>query len=178
LFLLPYGFIGFNPDRVLPNVLSVSSPALCAGDGRVLREVLSNFELLAIGHDGYNADNRSKRGGHYRSLEEVGSFLEGYCKAEMNRIAQEMLTMMLNRLIKEGVRGLDRLLTGMAREVDDRLLLGEMRASSKGGELNGALVRYLEEAMAQEQRVKRVDWTLAEERERAGTADRKFKIQA
>ncbi len=178
MFLLPYGFIGFNPDRVLPNVLSVSSPALCAGDGRVLREVLSNFELLAIGHDGYNADNRSKRGGHYRSLEEVGSFLEGYCKAEMNRIAQEMLTMMLNRLIKEGVRGLDRLLTGMAREVDDRLLLGEMRASSKGGELNGALVRYLEEAMAQEQRVKRVDWTLAEERERAGTADRKFKIQA
>jgi hypothetical protein len=64
----------------------------------------------------------------------------------------------------------------MAREGDYGLLPGEMRASSEGGELNGALVRYLEEAIrAQEQRVKRVDWTLTEERERAGTADQKFK---
>jgi hypothetical protein len=155
-FASPYGFVGFDPDRVPPDVLSASSPALRAGDGRALREVLSDFELRAIGHDGFNADDKSKGGGHYRVVEEVGSFLEGYRKAEVRRIARETSTMMLDRLVKEGVRGLDRLLAGMAREGDDGMLPGEMRANSEGGELNGALVRYLEEAIrAQERRVKR-----------------------
>jgi len=155
-FASPYGFVGFDPDRVPPDVLSASSPALRAGDGRALREVLSDFELRAIGHDGFNADDKSKGGGHYRVVEEVGSFLEGYRKAEVRRIARETSTMMLDRLVKEGVRGLDKLLAGMAREGDDGMLPGEMRANSEGGELNGALVRYLEEAIrAQERRVKR-----------------------
>ena len=155
-FASPYGFVGFDPDRVPPDVLSASSPALRAGGGRALREVLSDFELRAIGHDGFNADDKSKGGGHYRVVEEVGSFLEGYRKAEVRRIARETSTMMLDRLVKEGVRGLDRLLAGMAREGDDGMLPGEMRANSEGGELNGALVRYLEEAIrAQERRVKR-----------------------
>ena len=155
-FASPYGFVGFDPDRVPPDVLSASSPALRAGDGRALREVLSDFELRAIGHDGFNADDKSKGGGHYRVVEEVGSFLEGYRKAEVRRIARETSTMMLDRLVREGVRGLDRLLAGMAREGDDGMLPGEMRANSEGGELNGALVRYLEEAIrAQERRVKR-----------------------
>ena len=104
--------------------------------------------------DGLTANNRSKGGGHYREVEKVGSFLEGYCKAEVRRIAREMSSMMLDRLVKEGVRGLDRLLAGMEREGGD---LGDMMSSSKGGELNRALVRYLEEAIrAQERRVKRV----------------------
>jgi hypothetical protein len=62
LFALPYGYVGFDPDRILPDVLSASSPALRAGDGRALWEVLSNFELHAIGHNGYNANNRLKGG--------------------------------------------------------------------------------------------------------------------
>ena len=119
--------------------------------------MLSEYELQAIGHDGYNADDSSKGGGHYRVVEEVGSFLEGYRKAEVRRIARETSTMMLDVLVKEGVKGLDRLLTGMAREgdnIDDRG--GMMRSSSEGGELNLALVRYLEEAIrSQERRVKR-----------------------
>jgi hypothetical protein len=154
-FASPYGFVGFNPDRIPPDVLSSSSSALRADGGRVLKEVLSDFELRAIGHDGFNADDRSKGGGHYRIVEEIGTFLEGYRKAEVRRIARETSSMMLERLVKEGVRGLDKLLAGMVREGDTDLSDG-LRALSEGGELNGALVRYLEEAIrSQEQRVKR-----------------------
>ncbi len=66
-----------------------------AQDPRALREVLSDFELRAIGHDSFNADNKSKGGGHYRVVEEVGSFLEGYRNAKVRRIARETSTMML-----------------------------------------------------------------------------------
>lgn len=62
-FTSPYGFVGFNPDRISPDVLSASSAILRAYDGRVLREVVSDFELRAIGHDGYHADDRLKGGG-------------------------------------------------------------------------------------------------------------------
>lgn len=154
-FASPYGFVGFNPDRIPPDVLLSSSSALRADDGRVLKEVLSDFELRAIGHDGFNADDKLKGGGHYRVVEEIGYFLEGYRKAEVRRIARETSSMMLERLVKEGVRGLDKLLAGMVREGDTDLNDG-IKASSEGGELNGALVRYLEEAIrSQEQRVKR-----------------------
>jgi len=78
-------------------------------------------------------------------VEEIGTFLEGYRKAEVSRIARETSSMMLERLVKEGVRGLDKLLAGMVREGDTDLNDG-IQASSEGGELNGALVRYLEEA--------------------------------
>ncbi len=32
-FATPYGFVGFNPDRISPDVLSSSSSALGAHDG-------------------------------------------------------------------------------------------------------------------------------------------------
>lgn len=90
-------------------------------------------------------------------MEEVGSFLEGYRKAEVRWIARETSTMMLDVLVREGVKGLDRLLAGMAREGDDVDDRGTtMRMSSESGTLNLALVRYLEEAVrSQERRVKR-----------------------
>ena len=77
-------------------------------------------------------------------MEEIGTFLEGYRKAEIRRIARETSSMILERLVKEGVRGLVELLAGMVREGDTDLNDG-MQASFEGGELNGALVRYLEE---------------------------------
>ncbi len=54
--------------------------------------------------------------------------------------------MMIERLVKEGLRGLDKLLAGIVREGNTDLHDG-IRALSEGGELNGALVRYLEEAI-------------------------------
>ncbi len=153
-FSTPYGFTGFQPERIPPDVLSKSSAALRADNGKALKEVLSEYELQAIGHDGMAADDKSKGGGHYREVENVGGFLEGYRKAEVRRISRETSTMLLDRLVKEGVKGLDQLLAGMVREGDD--LGGDFTSTSEGGELNGALVRYLEEAIrAQEQRVKK-----------------------
>ncbi len=102
--------------------------------------------MRANGHNGFNADDRSKGGGHYCVVEEIGTFLEGYRKAEVCLIARETSSMMLDRLVKEGLRGLDKLLSGMVREGNTDLSDG-IRALSEGGELNGALVRYLEEAI-------------------------------
>jgi hypothetical protein len=58
LFATPYGFVGFDPDRIAPDVLSSSSSALGAHDGRIVKQVSSDFELRANGHDGFNADDR------------------------------------------------------------------------------------------------------------------------
>ena len=150
-FSAPYGFVGFDPKRIPPNLLSESSLVLRTANGQALKEVLSEYELQAIGHDGMAADDRSEGGGHYREVEKVGSFLEGYRKAEERRVARETSSMLLQRLVKEGVKGLDQLLAGMVREGDDNSM-----ASSEGGELNSALVRYLEEAVReQENRVKK-----------------------
>ena len=150
-FSSPYGFTGFDPERIPPDLLSKSSAVLRVDSGSALKEVLSEYELQAIGHDGMAADDKSQGGGHYRECEKVGSFLEGFRKAEERRVARETATMLLERLVKEGVKGLDQLLAGMVREGDD---LGDMVSTE--GELNGALVRYLEEAIReQERRVKR-----------------------
>jgi len=54
--------------------------------------------------------------------------------------------MMLEKLIKEGVHELDQLLTGMVREGNNHNLGEDMWTLPDGGELNGALVRYLEES--------------------------------
>jgi len=152
-FSSPYGFVGFQAERIPPALLSKSSSVLRVNNGDVLKDVLSEFELQAIGHDGMAADDVSQGGGHYREVAKVSSFLEGYRKAEERRVARDTSTMLLDRLVKEGVKGLDLLMAGMVREGDDASYMqGE---DSQGGELNGALVRYLEEAIReQEQRVK------------------------
>jgi hypothetical protein len=151
-FSSPYGFTGFESDRIPPETLSSSSSALRVQNGAVLKEVLSEFEIDAIGHDGMAADDKSKGGGHYREVEKVGSFLDGFRKAEERRVARETATMLLNRLVKEGVKGLDELLSGMLREGEEPNY-GE--DSDQIGQLNGALVRYLDESIReQELRVK------------------------
>ena len=150
----PYEWEGFQAERIPPNLLSQSSAALRSGNGGALKEVLHEYELQAIGHDGMAADDKSEGGGHYREVEKVGSFLEGYRKAEERRVARETSAMLLDRLVKEGVKGLDALMSGMVKEGDDASYM--KGAGSDAGELNGALVRYLEEAIReQEKRVKK-----------------------
>ncbi len=141
-------FTGFESDRIPPETLSSSSAALRVQNGNVLKEVISEFEIDAIGHDGMAADDKSKGGGHYREVEKVGSFLDGFRKAEERRVARETATMLLNRLIKEGVKGLDELLSGMLREGEEPNY-GE--DSDQIGELNGALVRYLDESIREQE---------------------------
>ena len=64
-FATPYGFVGFNPDHIAPDVLLSSSSALGAYDGRIVKEVLSDFDLRANGHDGFDANGRLNQGPEY-----------------------------------------------------------------------------------------------------------------
>lgn len=152
-FTTPYGFVGFNSERIPPETLVDSSFIMRIQNGKALHEVLEEYELQAIGYDGMAADDREKGGGHYREVEKVRSFLEAFRKSEDRRVARETSTMLLDKLVKEGVAGLDQMLASMPKEGDDasHMLRGE------AGVLNSALIRYLEEAIReQEQRVERI----------------------
>ena len=63
-------------------------------------------------------------------------------------MARETCTLLLDRLVKEGVAGLDQMLASMPMENDDtsRMLLG-VGAGNVAGVLNSALIRYLDEAI-------------------------------
>ena len=155
-YATPYGFVGFQSDRVPPETLVENSYAMRIQNGKALRDILEEYELQAIGHDGMAADDKEKGGGHYQEVEKVRSFLEGFRKSEERRVARETSTMMLDRLIREGVVGLDQMLASMPKEGDDMSYMfgtGENEA----GVLNSALVRYLDEAIReQEQRVEQI----------------------
>jgi hypothetical protein len=142
----PEGFVGFDPSKVPTDILVSSSQALRAGRGQVLQDVLRDYELRAIGHDGMAGDDEEKGGGHYRELSKVRAFLEGYRRAEVRRVARETATVLLDKLVSEGIEGLDFLLASMTKTSDDT---GDV------GELNDALLDYLNDAIRQQE--KKVD---------------------
>uniref|UniRef100_A0A7S4SC01 Uncharacterized protein n=1 Tax=Ditylum brightwellii TaxID=49249 RepID=A0A7S4SC01_9STRA len=163
-----YEFVGFDPSRVPPNLLSqpsssgsasAASKALRTGekDGQVLlQSILSDFEMRAIGHDGMAADNKKRGGGHYTEVRKVGAFLEGYRRAEVKRISRETITMLLDRLVTDGVKGLDEMLVGMTKGGSSRTEGGGFVAG-ESGELNDSLVNYLNEAIrTQEKKVQQL----------------------
>ena len=137
-------FVGFDPSAVPTDMLTESSRSLRAGGGQAFREVLSDFEMQAVGHDGMAADDVSKGGGHYREVRKVGAFLEGYRRAEVRRIARETATMLLDKLVTEGVKGLDLMLATMGKAGDD--------GAGNAGELNDSLIEYLNEAIRQQEK--------------------------
>ena len=137
-------FVGFDPSAVPTDMLTESSRSLRAGGGQAFREVLSDFEMQAVGHDGMSADDVSKGGGHYREVRKVGAFLEGYRRAEVRRIARETATMLLDKLVNEGVKGLDLILATMGKAGDD--------GAGNAGELNDSLTEYLNEAIRQQEK--------------------------
>ena len=137
-------FMGFDPSAVPTDMLTESSRSLRAGGGQAFREVLSDFEMQAVGHDGMAVDEGSKGGGHYREVRKVGAFLEGYRRAEVRRIARETATMLLDKLVTEGVKGLDLMLATMGKAGDD--------GAGNAGELNDSLIEYLNEAIRQQEK--------------------------
>ena len=137
-------FIGFDPSNIPTDMLTSASKALRAGGGQALRETLSQFEIQAIGHDGMGADDISKGGGHYREVRKVGAFLEGYRRAEIRRIARETATMLLDKLVTEGVKGLDLMLATMGKAGDD--------GAGDAGELNDSLIEYFNDAIRQQEK--------------------------
>ena len=137
------GFVGFDPSKVPTDILVASSRALRAGRGQVLQDVLRDYELRAIGHDGMAGDDEEKGGGHYREVSKVRAFLEGYRRAEVRRVARETATIMLDKLVSEGIEGLDFLLASMTKTSDD---------TGTVGELNDALLDYLNDAIRQQEK--------------------------
>jgi hypothetical protein len=140
----PEGFVGFDPSKVPTDMLTKSSRNLRTGRGKVLAEVLRVFELRAVGHDGAFGDNIQKGGGHYRQVSKVRSFLEGYRRAEVRRLARETATLLLDKLVGEGIEGLDVALASMTRSSDD--------TSEEAGELNDSLLDYLNDAIRQQEK--------------------------
>ncbi|GKY97645.1 hypothetical protein MPSEU_000722900 [Mayamaea pseudoterrestris] len=138
------GPIGFQPNKVSTQVLSAASQALRMDRGQVLQEVLKQFEIQAIGLDGMAGDDLEKGGGHYKELSKVRAFLEGYRRAEVRRIARETTTLLLDKLVSEGVEGLDMCLSSMTRSSDD--------TSDAAGELNDSLLDYLNDAIRQQEK--------------------------
>jgi hypothetical protein len=116
----------------------------------VLQDVLRDVELRAVGHDGMAGDDIANGGGHYREVSKVRAFLEGYRRAEVRRVARETATVLLDKLVTEGVEGLDFLLASMTKSSDD---------TGEAGELSDSLLDYLNDAIRQQE--KRVEQILA-----------------
>lgn len=146
-FTTPEGFVGFDPSNVPIDLLTKASKSLRMGRGKVLQEVAREFELRAVGYDGAAGDDKDRGGGHYRQVSMVRSFLEGYRRAEVRRLARETTTMLLEKLVSDGIEGLDEMLSGMTRSGDD--------TSDEAGELNDSLLDYLNDAIRQQE--KKVD---------------------
>lgn len=136
--------VDFDPSMVSIELLTQSSRSIRTGRGKVLREVLREFELRAIGDDGTAVDNVKRGGGHYRQVTRVRSFLEGFRQAEVRRISRETVTLLLDKLVSEGIEGLDITLASMTRSSDD--------TSDEGGELNDSLLEYLDDTIRQQEK--------------------------
>ena len=140
----PEGFVGFDPSIVPTEMLMKASKSLRTGRGTVLSEVLRDFEIRAVGYDGAAGDNTDRGGGHYRQVSKVRSFLEGYRRAEVRRLARETATMLLDKLVSEGIEGLDMALATMTRSSDE--------TGDEAGELNDSILDYLNESVRQQEK--------------------------
>lgn len=137
-------FVGFDPSTVPTEMLTRASKSLRTGRGAVLAEVLREFELRGVGHDGAAGDDKDRGGGHYRQVSKVRSFLEGYRRAEVRRLARETATMLLDKLVSEGIEGLDMTLATMTRSSDE--------TSDEAGELNDSLLDFLNDSIRQQEK--------------------------
>jgi hypothetical protein len=106
-FETPNGFSGFDPTKVSTDVVAKASKSIRLGRGRVLQDVIREFELRAVGYDGAAGDDKDRGGGHYQQVSMIRSFLEGFRRAEVRRLARETATLLLDRLVTDGIEGLD-----------------------------------------------------------------------
>jgi hypothetical protein len=131
---------GFQPAQVPTELLLQTSQALQAEGGQVLDDVLRSWELQALAYD-----ENSRDGVHYREVSKVRAFLEGYRRAEVRRIARETTALLLDKLILEGVQGLDATLATMMRSGSEATM------NSGGSQLNDSLLDYLNDAIRQQE---------------------------
>jgi len=142
-------FVGFDPSKVPSHILTEASSSLRANRGQVLQEVLRDFELHAVGQDGMHGDNAEDGGGHFREVSKVRAFLEGYRRAQVRQAARTTTTFLLDKLVSEGIEGLDVSLSTMSRSSDDSA------SASDAYELNDSLIEYLNDIIREQE--KKVD---------------------
>jgi hypothetical protein len=145
-------FVGFNPSKIPPDLLTSKSSVLRTGRGQVLQDVLYQYEMRAVAQDGANGDDRRSGGGNYAEVCKVRAFVEGFRLAEVRRLVRETTTILLEKLMQEGVGGLDFALSTMARSDDD--------TGDYAGELNDSLLDFLNDAIRHQE--KKVDQLVAE----------------
>ena len=137
-------FVGFDPSKVPTHILTEASPSLRANRGQVLQEVLREFELHSVGQDGMAGDSMEDGGGHFRECAKVRAFLEGYRRAEVRKAARTTVTFLLDKLVSEGVDGLDLSLSTMSRSSDDSA------STEDAFELNDSLIDYLNDIIREQ----------------------------
>lgn len=135
-------FEGFDPSRVSTHSLDAVSQSLRLQHGKILAEISREFELRGVAFDGVAGDDVEKGGGHYREVRKVKSFLEGYRQAEGRRLARETIALLLDRLVADGIEGLDVALATMARSGDEE--------GNDIGDLNDSLLDFLNDAIRQQ----------------------------
>ena len=141
----------FDPSTVPSDLLDSCATSLRTGRGQVLHDVLYEFELRAVGYDGMAGDDTTRGGGHYQAVQHVRAFLDGYRKSQVRSFARETATLLLDKLVQEGVNGLDMTLATMGRSNDD---------VAEGGELNESLMDFLNDMIRQQE--KKVDRLVSE----------------
>ncbi|KAL3926007.1 MAG: hypothetical protein SGILL_000006 [Bacillariaceae sp.] len=141
---IPEGFVGFDPTKVSADMLTKSSKSIQMLRGKILQDVVRQFELRAVGYDGAAGDDMTRGGGHYRQVSMVRTFLEGFRRAEVRQKARETASMLLDRLVSDGIDGLDVTLSAMTRGGDD--------VQEEAGELNDSLLDYLNDAIRQQEK--------------------------
>lgn len=70
--------------------------------------------------------------------------MEGFRRAEVRRLARETTTLLLDKLVSEGIEGLDIALASMTRNSDD--------TNDESGELNDSLLDYLNDIIRQQEK--------------------------
>lgn len=143
-FAAPQGFVGFDPSKLPTDYLAKASKSIRVSRGSILADVTRDFEIRAVGYDGAFGDDEKRGGGHYRQVTLVRSFLEGYRRAEVRRLARGTATMLLDRLVMDGIEGLDSTISLMTRVGDD--------TNQEAGELNDSLLDYLSDAIRQQEK--------------------------
>jgi len=138
-------FVGFDPSKVPTHILTEASASLRANRGKVLQEVLREFELHAVGQDGMHGDNAEDGGGHFREVSKVRAFLEGYRRAQVRKAARSTTTFLLDKLVSEGIEGLDMTLSTMSRSSDDSA------SEFDAYELNDSLIDYLNDVIREQE---------------------------
>ena len=121
----------FDPIKHISTpMLNKITPTLLYQNGEAFHTSIQEIELNSIASDGMHNDDVTNGGGHYKTVLQLKTFLEGFRSTEARRESRELIQMMLESLVRDGVNELDMVLSKSLKEgvLNDNLLgfLNEM----------------------------------------------------